>query len=439
MPTHLLYVPTNRSCVDQVDQLVAEAQLLTAADTSCALAVIEHGDAPWVERHRDALARRARGVGAFHLTTAATSRFLRAVVEELGLARSTADRLLSLLHPNEVAYGAGPNKAALLAAALGCDVLHRRDSDVRVDHGQAGPAYPCVAELGALGRTPHELGLDRQAAAAERVEFVGTSCFGSPPQDRRDLLAAGERFLVELELLAAPDDSPERLKEELRQYLTVDPATRYTEDFYELDPHGRTVMSACALARVFRELPEMPLAGTLGTDYLRRNLLRALGRPLVFHSRKMRHRYDEDRARQTDPAAVNDYAHRDLRHLILWPILVRHHDTLRRSPELFLTAAGGLDVASYADSVAVARDHVAPAVADLPFRFGAIYRAAAGVVGDRVIAARLHGVADSVESGPDFVQEVLDGVEDFCLLLRHWPDLVDAATRGAACLDELRV
>lgn len=197
-------------------------------------------------------------------------------------------------------------------------------------------------------------------------------------------------------------------------------------------------MSACALSKAFRDLPEMPLAGTLGTDYLRRNLLRHLGRPLIFHSRKVRHRYDEDRLRQIRPAAVNAYAQRDLRHLILWPILVRHHDTLQRSPELFLTDTGGLEVSRYMDSISTARDHVTPEVADLPSRFPAIYRTAARIVKDRVVAARLHGVADSVESGPDFVREVIEGVDDFCFLLRHWCALVNAATRSGTVLDDLR-
>ena len=426
MPTRLLYVPTNRRCTDQIADLATEALLLDGH-----LALIEHGAAPWSNEHAEALAREraGRGVVALHMTAAAGSAFLTHLVAGLGLRDSDADRLLALLDPTDVAYGAGPNKAALLAAALGAHALHRRDSDVRVDEWPSGPAYPCVPEMDALGAT----------IGHETVAFVGTSTFGSPPHDRRDLLAAGEDFVVDIELLAAPDDPRDVLLDDMRQYLLVDPTIRYTEDFWELDTVGRTTMGACAMDGVFLELPEMPLRQTLGTDYMRRNVLRYLGKPIVFHSRKLRHDYDIGRATQADLSAVVEYAERDLRHTVLWPVLTRHHRAIGRSPADFVAADGSVDRDRYAANIRESLEQALPTMSGVPAAFAATYRAAADTVADGRVAARLRAVAGAVASGPDYAAEVANGVEDYCFLISHWSDLIRTAGQSSAALDPFYV
>lgn len=440
MPAHLLYVPTNRDCTHQIGQLAAEARVIGEATGSCTLAVIEHGDLPWSAQHRSALAERTAGTGipALQLTAAGAQSFLTDVIGRARVPAPEASRLQALLNPQEVAYGAGPNKAALLAAACGSRFLHRRDSDVVVDDWPAGPAYPGVPEVLALGRTLGELGIGGPGGGAA-IRFVGTSSFGNAPHDRRDLLAVGERFVIDLELLATPEESPEKLLEETRQYLVVDPGVRYCEDFFEVDTTGRTVMLACAMADVFLELPEMPIMRTLGSDYLRRNALRYLGCPIVFHSRKVRHRYDAKRAGQQDLAGVIDYARRDLRHMVLWPVLARHHEGLRAEPGAFLDPQGALDLAAYTRNLLAALEAALPTMADLPPSFAAVYRSAAAATADPQLARRLHAVADGVDCGGDYVAEVVQGIRDFVFLIGHWRALVDAASACQEALQELYV
>ncbi len=428
--TSLLYVPTNRRCTEQIGELLAEAGVIAATRGRCVAALVEHAEEPWTPEHAAALASadRPERVSVMHATREATARFLRAVVARARVGPQVAQRLGDLLDPDGVAYGAGPNKAALLAIALGADVVHRRDSDVRADHWASGPAYPCVPESEVIGTPVSAPGVDGP------VLFAGTSSFGNPPHDRRDLMAAGEGFVVDLELLASPGESHEALLNETRAYLVRDPMTRYQDDFTELDPGGRTTMSACAMAGVFRQLPEMPMRGTLGTDYLRRNLLRFCGSPIMFHSRKVVHRYDPGRAAQADAAAVNDYAHRDLRHLIVWPVLASHHRRIQHEPQRFMTA-GCVDVDAYCDSLHSSLEASLPVMAGVPARFADVYRRAAAAAGDAAAGVRLLGVAESVESGPDFVGEVVAGLDDFAFLVRYWPSLVQAAE---ACRSEAR-
>ncbi|MGF7206588.1 hypothetical protein GGE65_001149 [Skermanella aerolata] len=433
MPANLIYVPTDRQCADQVEQLAQEALLIRERTGSCLVALIEHADRPWSGAHRDALAaaRTRHGIDVAHMNWAGTAAFLRAVVDGAGLLANERERLLTLLHPREAAYGAGPNKAALLAAAVGARVLHRRDSDVRIDDRPGlGPAYPCVLELQAIDARVVELDLEVASgtlAAADIVSFVGTDAFGSAVHDRRDLLAVDVRHVVEIELLASPDASREALMRETDQYMVSGPDIRHDRDFFEEDVNARTCVGASTIADIFLELPEMPIRGTLGSDYLRRNALRFLGRPIIYHSRKVLHRYDATRAGQCDLDAVVDYARRDLRHMIVWPVLVAHHRTLRARPADFLTTSGGVDTAAYLTSLLAALEASMPIMTGMPTAFATIYRTAAGETDDAARRGRLLAVAEAVEHGPDFVEEVAQGIHDFAFLIRHWPALVASA------------
>lgn len=442
MSTNLLYIPTNRRCSDRLDELAQEARVISRTGRSCTVALIEHQEAPWTPEHRGILnrVRHIYGVDALHVTHTAAARFLTAVIGRLGLDAPNAERLSAMLNPKELAYGAGPNKAALIAAALGCGSVHRRDSDVLVDDRPSGPAYPCVPEIEALGRPVTELFQgENDCAGDEVVRFVGTSAFGSPPQDRRDLWAAGEEFIVELERLGSPHRTTEYLREDMRQYLIIDPGIRYTEEFLEIDRIGRTVMSCCAMTDIFRQLPEMPIHGALGSDYMQRMLLQDLGTPLVFHSRKVRHRYSKAREEYRDSDTGIDYAQRDLRHLMLWPVLTHHRAALKRSPRAFMTDDGILDTQRYTDNLSAALLEKLPEISETPAAFSSIYRRASDHVADGNVAARLRKVADAIDGGRNFVDEVTEGIRDYCFLCRHWHDLIASAEMSAAAVEPMRM
>jgi Family of unknown function (DUF6271) len=432
---HLLYVPTNRPCAEQIEQLAQEALLIRKTAGSCLVAIVEHHDGPWSAAHRQALAaaRDRHGIDVAHMNWAATTAFLRAVVDGVDAPAEERERLFALLRPSAVAYGAGPNKAALLAAAAGARVLHRRDSDVRVDERpDLGPVYPCVLETKAIDARVVDLGLEVQSGALaddDVVAFVGTDAFGSAVHDRRDLLTVDARHIVEIELLASPDASREALMQETAQYLIAAPDLRYDRDFFEEDVNARTCVGSACVADIFLELPEMPIHRTLGSDYLGRNALRFLGRPIIYHSRKVRHRYEAARAEQSDLGAVVDYACRDLRHMIIWPVLVAHHRTLRARPGDFLDAAGRLDTKAYTASLFAALEASMPIMTGMPKAFAAIYRTASDETDDAARRERLRAVAEAVEHGPNFVADVAQGLRDYAFLIGHWPALIASARR----------
>lgn len=407
------------------------------------LVVIEHREDEHVTEHADRL-RRLRdkaGAGTLHVTRAVWQEWLATVIESMDPSPRDETRFRRLLDPEGVAYSAGPNKAALIAAALGADVLHRRDSDLAVMDRSAGPAFPGVLESRAIGRSIEAVdpiaNVDR-VPTDERVGivgFVGSAYWGDPPHDRRALLAIDPDFVVQIERLSSPNSSPEELRAEVEEYFVTEPALRYDDDFYEVDLTGRTELGVSCIVRIFLQLPEMPIADTLGCDYFQKNLLYQLGRPVLFHSRKMEHRYTDGDARRNDLRATTAYGLRDLRYLILWRVWSEHNRTIRSDPTRFVRADQQLDTDAYASSFDAALEQVQPSLASVPEGFARIHDDAAARSSGET-RARLMAIAEAARHArDDVIEDVALGVSDFTWLTRRWSQLVDAATQvGSAAL-----
>jgi hypothetical protein len=75
----------------------------------------------------------------------------------------------------------------MLAAAMGVEVLYRRDSDHVVDVWAGKPAYPSVLEAGAIGRTLDtvtpivSVNQAKSHQISQAVNFVGSGMFESLP------------------------------------------------------------------------------------------------------------------------------------------------------------------------------------------------------------------------------------------------------------------
>ncbi|MQS39990.1 DUF6271 family protein, partial [Streptomyces katsurahamanus] len=90
-----------------------------------------------------------------HFDEAEQRTFLREVIARSGVA--APERVLDLMLPSRVSYGACTNRAFLIAEALGCASVHRRDSDSRYQYLDGEPVFPFHHELMALGRRAAEV------------------------------------------------------------------------------------------------------------------------------------------------------------------------------------------------------------------------------------------------------------------------------------------
>ncbi len=434
----IVYIPTDRLSVRAIESALAEcAAVEQLGGAPPVLAVIEHTDADHVSEHSRCIAalRKDNAGTVIHVTREAWGNWLASLLN--GVSADT-DRLKRLLDPSAVAYGAGPNKAALLASALGAEVLHRRDSDLVVDQRPGGPALPIALERAAIGgrlaavETVVNIESAKPDDHPKTVQFVASSYFGDPPHDRRNLLSVDPNLVVELELLANPGSSTSELTAEVDEYFVDEPGVRYDTDFYELDLTGRTELGVSCVADVFLDLPEMPITDTLGCDYFQKNLLYQLRRPVLFHSRKMQHVHIAGGARGSGPEAAIEYALRDLRYLILWRVWSRHNKGIRSDPNSFLTAEERLDGNVYAHGFEAALEEELPLLENLPAEYAGVYAKASAEAG-LPLAEEFSAVAERVTADPrEHLQHVADGILDFAWLTRLWPELIRSAADAGA-------
>ncbi|MEU8967527.1 DUF6271 family protein, partial [Streptomyces sp. NPDC048491] len=148
-----LTLPTNRPCAATITALGEEAAYAVEHfDVEVHLLVLDSCAEPIHAEHAEAI-RRLRPherIVVHHLDEARQRDFLQRVIERAGLTKP--DLLLDLMLPAEVSYGACTNRAFLVASALGCSSVHRRDSDSVYQTLDGEPVYPIHHELLSLGK-----------------------------------------------------------------------------------------------------------------------------------------------------------------------------------------------------------------------------------------------------------------------------------------------
>jgi hypothetical protein len=174
---------------------------------------------------------------------------------------------------------------------------------------------------------------------------------------------------------------------------------------------------------IFYELPEMPIKEMLGSDYFQKSILGALGYPVVFHSRKMRHTYDAARSLNSDMAGVTSYALRDLRNVMFLPVRTELCEHVRNRPGYFTDGEGCIRSDRLADQLEKVYHMHAPAMREIPRRYSEIYAAAGKAAPE--ITTRLQAVAAaSARASQAVMDDLRKGVEDYSFLIRVWKDLM---------------
>ncbi|HEY1616657.1 MAG TPA: DUF6271 family protein [Streptosporangiaceae bacterium] len=432
-------MPSDRPGEDSIADAIEETRLLDGTTgEDYAFALIEHGR-EHEEAHAELLRKLAGGQGAryLHLTTDRWDAVLATALGSCSFTAPVRERVRRLLSPEAVSYSGGPNKCALLAAALGVTVVHRRDSDQVADIRDGEKAFPGVLEAAAIGKAITDLPkssapTEGGSAAHASIRFVGSSIFGDSGHDRRDLLASGEEHLIALERLSRPGLTLSELTAAAHRKFAVDPALRHEGDFWDSNDPGRVSVGVACVKDMFYELPEMPMENMLGSDYYNKSIAGALGYPVVYHSRKMRHTYDPVRAGNTDLPTVTSYALRDLRNVMFLPVRAGLCGAVAERPDHFTDDAGHLRQDRLADQLEGVYGQHAAGMREVPRRYSEIYATAAAKA-PTALATRLRAVAEaSARSSETVLEELRKGVEDYSLLIRAWKELIaNAGAKGS--------
>ncbi|WP_382466133.1 DUF6271 family protein [Streptomyces noursei] len=300
-----LTLPTNRACTAMIRAIGAEAAHAAGHfDVEVHLVVLDSCTAPVFAQHARALGELppVPNVVVHHLDEAAQRGFLWQVVGDAGVTKP--ELVLDLMLPAEPSYGACTNRAFLIAAALGCRSVHRRDSDSRYQTLDGAPVFPIHHELRSLGKRADDAapGVTRNALdplhAHKPVAMVGSSFVGELSVDVDEIHRADPAVYSDVVGLWAPGDWSAQARQEL-----VDESFRGagTEPFRQdhsvltlVDPM-RVDMCNISFHHVHERVPLPPATNTIGSDYFLIHLVHDATLPGVLHNRNIVNFYTGER------------------------------------------------------------------------------------------------------------------------------------------------
>ncbi|WP_328317882.1 DUF6271 family protein [Streptomyces sp. NBC_00388] len=301
-----LTLPTNRACAATISAMRAEAAY--AAEhfgVEVRLLILDSsGEQDFAEHAK--VAGEATGtpqVIVHHLDEAAQRSLLRRMISLADVPKP--DLLLDLMLPSGVSYGACTNRAFLIAAALGCDSVHRRDSDSTYQTRDGRTVFPVHHELMSLGKRAadavagvSESRLD-PAHAQRTVSLVGSSFVGELSVDISEIQRLDPAVYHDVVSLWAPREWSEEAKEQLvAEAFTgagTDPFTHDHSAVGLVDPMRVDMCNVSFHREVYESVPLPPATDTIGSDYFLMHLVHDAGLPGVLHNRHIVNYYTGER------------------------------------------------------------------------------------------------------------------------------------------------
>lgn len=306
-----LAIPTNRECTAAIAALVQEADhavrhfpvqvVILIADTASSGIAAANANALQQAMH----AIGARRVEARHFTAPQQAALLTQILSRAALQQHELERdLHALLLPDCVSYGAATNRLFLLAQYLGCDSLHRRDSDSRYQQATDSVIYPIHHELRCIGLPASTVAnlVDETVAAPLHADcpvmLVGASYVGALSIDVAPMFARDAEAAYRIVGQFAPSHLSAADKRAWVDcsYLHTG-QSRFEQDRSEL-AHGHSfLIDTCNIcfSQIQQVLPLPPACDTIGTDYFLLSLMNILTLPVVHHNRHIENFHTSER------------------------------------------------------------------------------------------------------------------------------------------------
>ncbi|MFJ9948844.1 DUF6271 family protein [Kitasatospora sp. NPDC091207] len=421
-----LTLPTNRACADTIASIGEEAVYAAGQfGVEVHLLVLDSSDGSTFALHAKAVAALppAAGVVVHHLDEARQREFLRRVIDASGVAEPA--RVLDLMLPDAVSYGACTNRAFLIAAALGCRSVHRRDSDGGYQVLDGRPVFPIHHELLSLGRRAADVvaGVTENALdpahAGKPVSLVGGSFIGELSVDIGEIRGLDQAVYDEVVGLWAPTGASARERQELVDDSFTGGGTEpFTRDRAVLDLPDIFRVDLCNVAfdhEVYERLPLPSATDTIGSDYFLLHVVRDATLPGVVHNRHIVNYYTPER--RTGPG-FTAYQLRFTKFLLSMLYLYPVYSDMEAAGGALLDDEHRLRVPVIADSV---RRSIGTDRAENVRRLAVLDRSY------RRLGGRYAEFADHLAPLRDrLLDEAQADTEDFALLIEAWGPLVRA-------------
>jgi len=422
-----LALPTNRACTDMISAIGAEARYAAAYfDVEVHLLILDSTDTPTFEAHTKALreAPHAPRVIVRHLDEAAQRDFLRRTIDRAAPAKP--DLVLDLMLPTDVSYGACTNRIFLYAGALGCESVHRRDSDSDYQTIDGSPLFPIHHELASLGKRAIDavygvcnIALD-PADAHRPVVMVGSSFIGELSVDIGEIYDLDHDAYHDIVSLWAPGSWPHERKRALVgesfRGAGTQPFTRDQSTLTVVDPMRIDMCNISFHREVYERVPVLPAVNTIGSDYFLTHLIRDAGLPGVVHNRNIVNFYTPERRTE---AGFKAYHLRLAKFFLSMLYLNFIYERMADAGAKLLDDDGHVRPDAV---IGFARQSTELDRAENVRRLEALDRSY------RQLGGKYTDVADLLAAQrPRLLDEAQADIEDFALLTEVWPALVRAS------------
>ncbi|MGW1291778.1 DUF6271 family protein [Streptomyces sp. NPDC002533] len=427
-----LTLPTHRACTGTIEAIAEEAAYgARQFGVEVHLLILDSSPAPVLAEHRQSVAGlpASPGVTVHHLDEDEQRAFLREVTDRSAGDSASADRLLELMLPSRVSYGACTNRAFLIAQALGCTSVHRRDSDSRYQHVDGEPVFPLHQELTYLGQRAYDV---RESATRSklppgsderRVAVAGGSFVGEMSVDVAEIRELDPDTYGELVGLSLPGSYPEIWRKHLIDASFRGAGTAsFDGDRTALAPISPTQVDMCNIGldhALYSRVPLPPAPDTIGTDYFLLHLAHNAQLPGLRHNRHIVNFHTEERRTE---AGFLAYQVRFAKFLVATAYLNAVYARTSAAGDTLLDAEGHIKASLVAGFV---RDSV-----DLD-RTEAVRRLDVIDGAYRRLGGRYTTVADTLaDRRPRLLDEARDDMADFALLMDHWEALTLASAEA---------
>lgn len=401
---HTYWIPTNRDAGLPVRSYLNEIDYwFRLTGETMPLFLLDSGDADVERRNAGhvALARAAYPHLAIHHVTLERQ---QAVLGELLRLADYPPAMLDWIAPRGSNYGAVMNKISLFAAALESNVIHRRDSDTRL---QENCPYPLEFEMQSLG-----------GGQGRRAYIAGSGYVGEWNLDLKPFLQVSPELFSRFWSDMGVDPS---LHQSIYEWVDGNSRALYHADqvdysneqgFYMPDAGN---MGIRQLHLLFPSLP----SNAMSADYSVFKMAGAFGLPVAYHQRRVVHEYHSGRKADPMPYIMSLVKYCDLR-----PVYVALQRQLKARADQGELRLDG----NFQDAAAAALSTLADA--DLPGRRQALARFIDGFIG-QLYPNQAGELSDRLDA---VLAACRQDYRNHASLIRAWPRLVGAAAREGAQL-----
>lgn len=323
-----LALPTNRQCAETIALLHQEAEYaFSTFNIPVCLLIIDTSDEQALAANLAMVTslETHQGVEVVHVDKHQQTQFLSTLCQ--AVTADESQRLLDLLLPEGVSYGACTNRAFLLAAALGCDSVHRRDSDCDYQLHQGNIVFPVHQELLALGKTAatvQDPSISNALSDAQRalpVSMVAASFIGEMSVDIEEIRQLSPSVYHNVVKLWAEQGASEQEQSQLVEQSFKGAGTQaFSEDKASLGRADPMLVDMCNISfyGVHEKAPLPPAKDTIGSDYFLIHLVYHSALPALVHNRHITNFYTPER--KTDEGFIR-YQRRFIKFMLSMPYL----------------------------------------------------------------------------------------------------------------------